>query len=649
MTMDFPTRELTFYCISILFIYLFLMNLSLSFMIKKHTTLNKNISICAGKLQRYLLTAIIVIFTTGASYGQMWDTIGHSHFTGTAAQYTTIAIDSNNTPYIACQTYLGGAEAWKFNGTNWVMVGSPGFTGGGSTNVSLALDGSGVPYVAYTDLIHGSKASVKKYNGSYWAYLGSYGFSDSNAIFTTLAIDKNGTPYVAYQDWGHDDSATVMKYDGSNWVVVGAPAFSTGKISFLSFALDTNGTPYVAFSNLDDSSKATVMKFDGSSWVVVGNPGFSASYVGYLSLAFDKNNTPFLAFEDGNANNKATVMKYDGSSWVTVGSAGFSGGSVLYPSLAIDKNGTPYVAYEDQGTLLSGATVMRYDGSNWVNVGNPGFSSGWAEYTSVALDKNGRPYVVYKDNQSSATVMTLNLPAITGVPALCAGTTTTLSDSVSGGSWLTTNANVATIDTAGLVHAISPGVVTLVYMAYGVPVAYTLAVDGPANAGIITSATDSVCVQYSLLLSDTITGGLWSSENTSIATIDAATGLLTGIAPGIDTIKYHITNTCGSDSTTKAMTVRVCATEVGYTVKDSKCIIRAYPNPNQGAFMVNLISAAKENAHVTLTNILGEKVKEWVMPTNAETEVRLNASPGIYFLSATTSQGSMNTRIVIDK
>jgi len=72
-------------------------------------------------------------------------------------------------------------------------------------------------------------------------------------------------------------------------------------------------------------------------------------------------------------------------------------------------------------------------------------------------------------------------------------------------------------------------------------------------AGTITGSS-TVNIGYPITLTDTISGGTWSSTNISIATV-GSTGIITGLTTGIDTIKYTVTNVCGSAVATKVMTI----------------------------------------------------------------------------------------------
>ena len=143
-----------------------------------------------------LLTLLIIVALCSSSYSQSWDTVGHPGFSAQKAYYTSIAIDTE-----------------------------------------------GTPYVVYVDAGNGLKATVMKYNGSSWDTVGHPGFSAGMVIYTSIAISKNGTPYVVYEDTINSYKATVMKYDGSNWVTVGNAGFSDGEVNWTCISIDSNGTP----------------------------------------------------------------------------------------------------------------------------------------------------------------------------------------------------------------------------------------------------------------------------------------------------------------------------------------------------------------------------------------------------------------------
>ncbi len=74
------------------------------------------------------------------------------------------------------------------------------------------------------------------------------------------------------------------------------------------------------------------------------------------------------------------------------------------------------------------------------------------------------------------------------------------------------------------------------------------------SAGSVTGAP-GVCTGQTATLSDAITGGIWSSGNTSLATVGTSSGIVTGITAGVVTISYAVTNSCGTATATTTLTV----------------------------------------------------------------------------------------------
>ncbi|MCU6711946.1 InlB B-repeat-containing protein [Paenibacillus sp. J5C_2022] len=354
-------------------------------------------------------TAVTSDITLYAKWISLWQPLGNTGFTAGSANYTSIAIDGNGTPYVVYQD--GGnsnkATVMKFVNGSWATVGSAGFSAGKAEYTSIAIDSNGTPYVAYQDGGSSSKATVMKFASGNWEPVGSAGFSAGKAEYTSIAIDSSGTPYVAYQDGGNSGKATVMKFANGSWATVGNAGFSAHWAWYTSIAIDSNGTPYVVYRDFDSSYKATVMKFVNGSWATVGGEGFSAEDAWYTSIAIDSSGTPYVVYWEISDSYKATVMKFANNNWTMVGGAGFSAGSASYTSIAIDSYGTPYVVYRDGGNGDK-ATLMKYANGSWATVG---FSAGSASYTSIAIDGSGTPYVVYQDgsNLNKATVMKYGL------------------------------------------------------------------------------------------------------------------------------------------------------------------------------------------------------------------------------------------------
>lgn len=178
-------------------------------------------------------------------------------------------------------------------------------------------------------------------------------------------------------------------------------------------------------------------------------------------------------------------------------------------------------------------------------------------------------------NSVSTTVTVNALPIIytvTGGGSYCTGGTGVavgLSDTQSGINYqLALNGTNLGTAIAGTGNAISFGLKTQtgIYTVYAKhsTTGCTTAMNGSVTVTLasIPSAPDliggikSVCAGGSTTLTDATTGGVWSSLNTSIATINAGTGVVKGVSAGTATIKYTVTNAGGcSNSTSASVTV----------------------------------------------------------------------------------------------
>ena len=172
---------------------------------------------------------------------------------------------------------------------------------------------------------------------------------------------------------------------------------------------------------------------------------------------------------------------------------------------------------------------------------------------------------------------------ILGTKSVCGiiNTTTKLRHDSTGGTWESSDTNVAKIDAAGNVRAIGFGVATIIY---GYPVKpcgwhYYQAVDFNVyqlpTVAPITGAS-SVCVGSTIQLSNTTQNGVWSSV-AGRATINNV-GVVTGNSIGIATMRYVIANSngCATISSKDIVVNPIPATpSIGYKAP--------FSNPQAGA------------------------------------------------------------------
>jgi sugar lactone lactonase YvrE/uncharacterized protein YjdB len=168
------------------------------------------------------------------------------------------------------------------------------------------------------------------------------------------------------------------------------------------------------------------------------------------------------------------------------------------------------------------------------------------------------------------TVGTLpNVAPIAGDNIICSGSTTTLTNATSIGSWSSSNTGIASVSSAGLVSGVAPGAVTIscsVTAGCGTASSvFNMLIEGMPAAGSIIG-NNSVCKGAATLLSSTVAGGAWYSSDIAVATI-GTTGAVTGIATGNSVITYAVTNSCGTDYATYGMAV-ITVPDAGYVGGD---------------------------------------------------------------------------------
>ncbi len=166
-------------------------------------------------------------------------------------------------------------------------------------------------------------------------------------------------------------------------------------------------------------------------------------------------------------------------------------------------------------------------------------------------------YFTYTVSGCRATkVLTVNAtPAPIGGPAaVCTGTSIILTEATGGGTWYSITPAIGSISTSGVLTGRAGGTTTISYAATNnCKTTRVITVDVTAVAGTITGQ-NTICVAATAALSDTASGGVWSSTNGSVATVDSI-GNITGMSAGTTLITYAVTNSCGTVVTTHALTV----------------------------------------------------------------------------------------------
>ncbi len=387
----------------------------------------------------------------------------------------------------------------------------------------------------------------------------------------------------------------------------------------------------------------------------------------------------------------STITLFDGSSggiWssantgiATVSSTGdvspVVSGSVMISYTVTNSCGTAATGYNVTvidlpfAGSISGATTVCEGGSTialtdatpggvWTTANTTASVSGGV-VTGLAAGANTVSYTFTNfcgSDVATYPITVLPLPnagVISGFNSVCVTGMITLSDPVSGGVWGVTTGN-ASISGTGDVTGVTAGSDLISYSytnSCGTDVStYAINVVSSPSAGTITG-TSSVCVGSSVTLSSDVVGGVWGTT-TGKASITSG-GLMSGVTGGTDLISYTVTLSCGSATSTYAVTVNPLADPGVITGSTVACIgastklTDATPGgvwsssstsiaTVSGSGLVNGIAAGTATISYSATNICGTISALQTMTINAIVTpfVSVTASTGFTSCSGST-------------
>ena len=265
-----------------------------------------------------------------------------------------------------------------------------------------------------------------------------------------------------------------------------------------------------------------------------------------------------------------SLVTFSGSNTATYTVTGSNAGCAADTVITITVNPLP-----DAGTITGTATNICTGSTltltSTVIGGSWSMTNAHATIATVGLVTGvsvGVDTAVYTVSNSCGTaydsfVVTIDpqpfADTIHGADTMClTGGTITLTNPVAGGTWISTNTTLATISTAGVVTPLATGTDTILYVysnSCGADTSepHLLTIIGTPSAGVI-SGPAFACIGSTISLTNVVTGGVWTSNNVAVATIDT-NGVLTPVDAGVVVVHYTFTNFCGTADTTD--TVRV--------------------------------------------------------------------------------------------
>ena len=156
----------------------------------------------------------------------------------------------------------------------------------------------------------------------------------------------------------------------------------------------------------------------------------------------------------------------------------------------------------------------------------------------------------------------------------------------------------------------------------------------------IISGKDTVCTDTFIVLTDSITGGTWSSSDTTKATVTS--GIVRGKTAGIDTIKYTSPGDCSFTVEKVIYVSGKCKTGIN-SITHAANDIFVFPNPTSGKIIITNAFESK----VQLLNMIGVKVFSGNITNNRQDIDISNLVRGAYLVLLTDVDGNCTNRIIV--
>ena len=189
------------------------------------------------------------------------------------------------------------------------------------------------------------------------------------------------------------------------------------------------------------------------------------------------------------------------------------------------------------------------------------FASSNGNVTGVSTGAATISYALASGCTATFNVTVNPLLPITGPSSLCNGQSITLANATpGGGTWASASSTIATVSTGGVVTGVTVLNLTAI-ISYTTPLGCraikTVTVNAVPTVASLIGGPFAVAVSGApITLTNTTTGGVWSSSNVAKATIGVSTGVVTGVSVGSAIMTYLVTNAAGCSAyVTKAITV----------------------------------------------------------------------------------------------
>ncbi len=368
----------------------------------------------------------------------------------------------------------------------------------------------------------------------------------------------NNSPITSYDGPANiciNGTTNLLPSTGGTWTS-NNPSIASVTNSGLVTGLASGVATFVYTSSLSSCSSAT-----SGSLTVSAKP--NVSITGSDVLCISDNSQLFPTSGGTWASNNTAVATVQNDGKVTAISAGTvtftftnSTGCASLPTLPITVNPRPTITYSGPTSACVGGTssISPTTGGLWTS-SNPAIATISNNGTISAVSAGSVTFIFTNSTTSCSSspsapfsVNAKPLVSITGSASLCIGSNSTLSPT-SGGTWVSNNTAVATVQNNGVVTAVSVGTTTFTFTSTltGCISNNTSPISVYAKPTINNTGPSTICIGGSTTLTPA-SGGSWSSSNPAVASINSS-GIVIGLSPGTATFTFtEAGSNCISDA-----------------------------------------------------------------------------------------------------
>lgn len=344
---------------------------------------------------------------------------------------------------------------------------------------------------------------------------------------------------------------------------------SIGSVSFASPVAVSNGYWYNAIGDFNNDGKNDIIALGNSSSLSINNytsGSFTAASLTTNASVGASDGLSYVAPSDFNGDGKLDfVTSFQNSGqYVTWSKSNYTSGSFsgsTFSSFSRYGFNTPYQIIlcdfngDDKQDILTSASsnsFVQIAQNNMASLPTVNATANLSSFSTCAGTASAPQTITISGTSLTGN---LTLSAVTGYEYSFNNITYTPTFTV-----IPANNTVPNITVyVRLASTASAGAATgAITVASAGATSVTINLNGTVNAvpnvAAITGPSD-VCRNSTITLASTTTGGVWSSSNTNIATVNA--GVVTGVNPGTAVISYTVTN--AGCSTTQTRTINVNA------------------------------------------------------------------------------------------